>query len=79
MEGSTQNHSGLGSSVCVVGAGILGLVATKNLLEQGLNVTAFTKDDSTGGLWHVSDDKEKTTAIYQTSTNTSKQAVRARQ
>ena len=54
---------------------MVGVVALKNLLEQGLNPTAFTKDEYLGGLWKSSSDGDKTTALHQTSLNTSKQAV----
>jgi dimethylaniline monooxygenase (N-oxide forming) len=64
-----------GKIVCVVGAGMLGLLAMKNLKEQGLSVVAFTKDDYIGGLWHTSQDTSKTTALPQTTANTSKQTV----
>lgn len=75
MSGANRDANAPGPNVCVVGTGVLGLLATKNLREQGLNVTTFTKDEFTGGLWHVSDDKEKLTALEQTSANTSKQTV----
>ncbi|KAH6688440.1 flavin-binding monooxygenase-like-domain-containing protein [Plectosphaerella plurivora] len=64
-----------GKDVCVVGTGMIGVVAIKNLLEQGLNPTAFTKDEYIGGLWKPSSDGAKTTALHQTSLNTSKQAA----
>ena len=67
----------VGNNVCIVGAGLVGLLATKNLKEQGLEVTTFTKDDYIGGLWHMSNDPEKTTALRQTSSNTSKHTVSA--
>lgn len=38
--------------VAVVGLGGQGLVAVKNLLEQGFNVTGFDKNDFIGGIWH---------------------------
>jgi dimethylaniline monooxygenase (N-oxide forming) len=30
----------------------LGLVAVKNLTEQGLDVTAFEQGDDVGGIWY---------------------------
>ncbi|KAI9148825.1 Monooxygenase aurF [Paramyrothecium foliicola] len=41
-----------GDRVCVLGAGPVGLVATKNLTEQGLDVTTFEKQECLGGIWH---------------------------
>ncbi|KAI5461390.1 flavin-binding monooxygenase-like-domain-containing protein [Mariannaea sp. PMI_226] len=64
----------IGSKVCVIGAGAIGLVATKNLLEQGLNVTTFERHEWIGGTWHVSDNGEQTTALDQTKFNTSRHA-----
>ena len=42
--------------VAVVGAGPLGLMATKNLTEDGFEVTTFEKRAWLGGLWKKSDD-----------------------
>ncbi len=67
--------SSVGNEVCVVGAGVFGLVAVKNLDEQGLKVTAFEKHAHLGGLWHASDDPNQTTVLDLTSKNTSKQMV----
>ena len=64
-----------GGQVCIIGAGMLGLLAAKNLLEKGLEVSIYTKDGYVGGLWHYSDDPEKTTALPSTSANTSKHIV----
>ena len=33
------------------GAGVAGLGAVKNLIEQGFDVTAFEQTDHIGGLW----------------------------
>jgi dimethylaniline monooxygenase (N-oxide forming) len=76
MATAGQNASSPGSRTCVVGSGPLGLVAAKNLREQGLDVTIFTRDEHIGGLWHFSNDKSKTTALTQTSFNTSGEVVR---
>ncbi|KAH6892317.1 flavin-binding monooxygenase-like-domain-containing protein [Thelonectria olida] len=70
---NTENQR-VGDEVCVIGAGVVGLVATKNLLEQGLKVTTFERHEWLGGTWHVSQDGEQTTALEQTRLNTSKQA-----
>lgn len=63
----------LGNRVCVLGAGPIGLVATKNLSEQGLHVTTFEKSDHIGGIWHPS--KTGLSVLPITSKNTSKQCV----
>lgn len=42
--------------VAVVGAGPLGLMATKNLLECGFDVTCYEGRPYVGGLWNYSDD-----------------------
>lgn len=66
----------VGNEVCVVGAGALGLLAIKNLLEQGLHVTALERNEYVGGTWHMSLDPNQVTALPLTTTNTSKQVVR---
>lgn len=71
-----ETRQQLGNDVCVVGAGVLGLLAIKNLLEQGLKVTAFERNEYIGGTWHVSLDPEQLTALSSTTANTSRQAVR---
>lgn len=63
-----------GNRVCVIGAGALGLVAIKNLTEQGLDVTAFERSHQLGGTWGWTLDKpDQVTATELTTSNTSKQ------
>lgn len=38
--------------------GGMGLVAVKNLLEEGFQVTGFEKSGYVGGLWHFNEDPE---------------------
>jgi len=40
--------------------GAIGLVALKNLLEEGFDATAFERNDYVGGLWHFTEDTGKT-------------------
>lgn len=40
------------SRIAVIGAGPGGLVAAKNLLEAGFDVTVFEAGDAVGGQWH---------------------------
>jgi cation diffusion facilitator CzcD-associated flavoprotein CzcO len=40
--------------VCVIGAGVSGLVAAKTFLEDGFEVTVFEKKPSLGGVWEKS-------------------------
>lgn len=68
----------IGNNVCVIGTGVLGLLATKNLLEQGLNVTTLERNEYIGGTWHVSHDSSQTTALSLTTANTSKHCVRSK-
>lgn len=70
---SSQSHSTVGSHVAVIGTGMIGLVAMKNLIEQGLQVTAIEQNEFIGGNWHLSPRKGQTTALPWTSFNTSKQ------
>jgi dimethylaniline monooxygenase (N-oxide forming) len=44
-------------------AGAAGLTATKNLVEQGFDVTAFDRNDEVGGLWTFKDDPTQTTVL----------------
>ena len=62
-----------GKHVCVIGTGMIGLAATKNLLEQGMLVTTLERNPYLGGLWHPSTDETKTTAMPSTVFITSKQ------
>lgn len=44
------------TSVAVIGAGPVGLMAVKNLIQDGFEVTAFEKRPYVGGLWKPSQD-----------------------
>lgn len=59
-------------TVAVVGLGVLGLVAVKNLTEEGFNVTGFDRNDYVGGLWHYTDE-DKTSVLPTTVINISKE------
>lgn len=62
-------------SVCVIGSGVLGLVATKNLVEQGLEVQILEKNGYIGGIWHVTEDIRQTSALSGTRAQFSKLRV----
>lgn len=51
-------------SVCVIGAGALGLVATKVFLQGGFQVTGFEARDYVGGLWK--DSRDSTLSVHAT-------------
>lgn len=65
----------IGDDVLVIGAGMIGLVAAKNLLEQGLDVTVFERHEYVGGTWAISDDVTQTSALAETTANISKFVV----
>ena len=46
----TETREGRGS-VCVIGAGIAGLVTAKVFGEDGFDVTVFEKESALGGTW----------------------------
>jgi dimethylaniline monooxygenase (N-oxide forming) len=57
----------MGGKVAVIGAGALGLLATKILIEDGFSVTTYESRDHIGGLWKDSDDSAisiHTTTIF---------------
>lgn len=61
----------MGGRVAVIGAGALGLSATKVLTEDGFTVTTYESRDYVGGLWKDSDDS--TISVHPTTIfNTSK-------
>jgi dimethylaniline monooxygenase (N-oxide forming) len=74
MDSSTPDE--LKGRVCVVGAGALGLVAIKNLREQGLQVTAFEQNRHVGGTWHSSPDPTQIAALAGTRAYGSRYTVR---
>jgi len=66
---------GLRKRVAIVGAGPLGLIATKNFVEEGFDVTTFERNEYVGGLWHITSDPTQTCVLPGTITNTSKLTV----
>ncbi|ORX40163.1 flavin monooxygenase-like protein [Kockovaella imperatae] len=58
--------------VAVVGLGVAGLAATKNLLEAGLQVTAFERNEYVGGLWKFNDSPDQLSVLKSTHPNGSK-------
>ncbi|KIW81362.1 hypothetical protein Z517_04387 [Fonsecaea pedrosoi CBS 271.37] len=59
-------------SVAVVGLGAFGLVALKNLREEGFNATGFDRNLYVGGLWQFTE-KDQTSVLESTTVNISKE------
>ena len=51
--------------VCVIGAGPSGITAIKNLLDEGLDVTAYDFNQDVGGNWIFSE-KESHSSVFET-------------
>jgi hypothetical protein len=51
MMNDSQHHQN-GNRVCVVGAGIAGLVTAKVMQEDGFDVTLFERSGDIGGVWN---------------------------
>lgn len=75
MDTYGTGKGGLGNNVCVVGTGVTGLLAVKNLVEQGLNVRALEQNEYLGGNWHHSTDAQQVSALPGTRVNMSKETV----
>jgi dimethylaniline monooxygenase (N-oxide forming) len=41
----------------------MGIVAVKNLLEEGFDVTGFERQNYIGGVWHFTEDKDTLSAL----------------
>ena len=52
-------------SVCVIGAGPSGITAIKNLLDEGLSVTAYDYNSDVGGNWIYSEN-ESHSSVFET-------------
>jgi dimethylaniline monooxygenase (N-oxide forming) len=59
-------------TAAVIGLGAAGLVALKNLKEQGFDVTGFDRNDYIGGLWKYAED-DRTSVLSTTIVNISKE------
>ncbi|MEM7550574.1 MAG: NAD(P)-binding domain-containing protein [Bacteroidota bacterium] len=53
------------SKVCVIGAGPSGVTAAKNLIDAGLDVTIYEKNDEVGGNW-VYNSKTGHSSVFKT-------------
>lgn len=51
--------------ICVIGAGPSGITALKNLLDQGLSVVAFDRNEEVGGNWIYSEE-ESHSSVFET-------------
>ncbi|KAM5430099.1 putative flavin-containing monooxygenase [Microsporum canis] len=59
-------------TVAVLGLGALGLVSTKNMLEEGFNITGFDRNSYVGGLWQYNEGNDNISVLPSTVTNGSK-------
>ncbi|GBG25731.1 Dimethylaniline monooxygenase N-oxide-forming 2 [Hondaea fermentalgiana] len=56
--------------VAVIGAGMCGLKAIKEMLEAGMDVTAFEVSDDIGGIWRFTEEETLSTVYRSTRINT---------
>jgi dimethylaniline monooxygenase (N-oxide forming) len=63
------------TTAAVIGLGAAGLVALKNLKEQGFDVTGFERSSCIGGLWKYSEG-DQLSVLSTTVVNISKERVR---
>lgn len=61
-----------GLRVCVVGAGMNGLVATRECLDKGLRPTCFEREDGLGGLWRFTEHESHSSVYRSTHINSPK-------
>jgi dimethylaniline monooxygenase (N-oxide forming) len=61
-------------NIAVIGLGAAGLVALKNLKEEGFSVTGFERNSYIGGLWKYSEN-DQTSVLNTTVVNISKERV----
>jgi dimethylaniline monooxygenase (N-oxide forming) len=62
-------------TVAVIGLGPAGLIALKNLKEEGFDATGFDRNGYIGGIWKFTE--EGSTSVLQTTlVNISKERVR---
>ena len=64
------------TTAAVIGLGAAGLVALKNLKEEGFDVTGYERNPYIGGLWKYSTD-DQTSVLDTTVVNISKERVRS--
>jgi len=62
-------------SICVIGAGLSGLVATKALRERGLSVETFEISDRVGGNWAFKNPNGRSSAYRSLHIDTSKERL----
>jgi len=62
----------LKESVCVIGAGVSGLAACKNLKEHNITFICYEKGSQIGGLWRYNNDNKMSAAYRSLCMNTSK-------
>jgi dimethylaniline monooxygenase (N-oxide forming) len=62
-------------SIAIIGAGIAGLAATKEFVEQGFDVTTFERYDTVGGVWSYRPDPAQRSVARDTMINSSKFSV----
>jgi cation diffusion facilitator CzcD-associated flavoprotein CzcO len=55
--------------IAVIGLGVTGLAALKNLLEEGFNATGYESRDTVGGLWKYTDNQEIMSVLETTVSN----------
>jgi len=70
-----RGSAGLGMRVGIIGGGPLGVIAAKNLAEEGFDVTVFERVEGVGGLWRQTTNTTHTSVLPNTFTNTSKFTV----
>ncbi len=56
----------------------MGIVAVKNLVEEGFDVTGYERCSYIGGLWHYTDDKETLSVLKSASFQTNKKRTIAK-
>jgi dimethylaniline monooxygenase (N-oxide forming) len=69
----TRGVDGLpGLRVCIVGAGMNGLVSTRECLDKGLRPTCFEREDGLGGLWRFTEHESHSSVYRSTHINSPK-------
>ena len=63
------------TDVCVIGAGWSGLVACKNMLENGLSVVVLDANAHAGGVWYYQEDERDKGSVMKSTRTTSSRTI----